>query len=116
MRWLFAPVPLGRIAAFRTLVYLFVAADLVVFTPWVRAHASTPGDLYQPRVARPGFGASDRFVVAPGQESTGLFNMPTSQSGHPLAPYYNLGHEAWMKGEPTQFLPGKTEHTLTLTP
>jgi len=48
MRWLFAPVPLGRIAAFRTLVYLFVAADLVIFTPWVRAHASTPGDLYQP--------------------------------------------------------------------
>ena len=48
MRWLFAPVPLGRVAAFRTLVYLFVAADLVVFTPWVRAHASTPGELYQP--------------------------------------------------------------------
>jgi hypothetical protein len=53
MRWLFAPVPLGRIAAFRTLVYLFVALDLVIFTPWVRAHASTPGSLYQPlRVGR----------------------------------------------------------------
>ncbi|MFI5888748.1 MFS transporter permease [Actinoplanes sp. NPDC051513] len=48
MRWLFSPVPLGRIAAFRTLVYLFVAADLVIFTPWVRAHANTPGELYQP--------------------------------------------------------------------
>jgi hypothetical protein len=46
--WLFAPVPKGRIAAFRTLVYLFVAADLVIFTPWVRNHASTPGDLYRP--------------------------------------------------------------------
>jgi hypothetical protein len=53
MRWLFAPVPLGRIAAFRTLVYLFVAADLVIFTPWVRSHANTPGELYQPlRVGR----------------------------------------------------------------
>jgi hypothetical protein len=46
--WLTEPVPRGRIAAFRTLVYLFVAADLVVFTPWVRNHASTPGDLYRP--------------------------------------------------------------------
>ena len=48
MSWLFAPVPRGRIAAFRTLVYLFAAADLVIFTPWVRAHANTPGELYQP--------------------------------------------------------------------
>ncbi len=46
--WLTEPVPLGRVAAFRTLIYLFVAADLVVFTPWVRHHASTPGDLYKP--------------------------------------------------------------------
>ena len=48
MRWLFEPVPKGRVAAFRTLVYLFVAADLVIFTPWVRHHADTPGELYQP--------------------------------------------------------------------
>lgn len=47
-RWLFDPVPLGRVAAFRTLVYLFVIADLIVFTPWVRAHANVPGELYQP--------------------------------------------------------------------
>jgi hypothetical protein len=46
--WLVEAVPLGRVAAFRTVVYLFVAADLVIFTPWVRDHASTPGDLYQP--------------------------------------------------------------------
>jgi hypothetical protein len=48
MRWLFEPVPKGRVAAFRTLVHLFVAADLVIFTPWVRHHADTPGELYQP--------------------------------------------------------------------
>ncbi|WP_067507939.1 MFS transporter permease [Actinoplanes sp. TFC3] len=46
--WLTEAVPRGRIAAFRTLVYLFVTADLVIFTPWVRNHASTPGELYQP--------------------------------------------------------------------
>jgi hypothetical protein len=53
VKWLFEPVPRGRIAAFRTLVYLFVAADMVIFTPWVRAHADTPGSLYQPlRIGR----------------------------------------------------------------
>ncbi|GGL18393.1 MFS transporter permease [Mangrovihabitans endophyticus] len=46
--WFTSPVPRGRIAAFRTLIYLFVAADLVIFTPWVRQHADTPTDLYQP--------------------------------------------------------------------
>ena len=47
-RWLTEPVPLGRLAAFRTLVYLFVIADAVVFTPWARAHADVPGELYRP--------------------------------------------------------------------
>src|SRR4051812_15561838 len=74
------------------------------------------GDSYQPRVARPSFGASDRFVVAPGQERTGFFHMPTGQSGHPLSPYYNLGHEAWMKGQPTPFLPGETKWRLYFQP
>jgi hypothetical protein len=46
--WLFEPVPRGRIAAFRTLVYLFVAADLVLFSGWVRSHADVPGSLYKP--------------------------------------------------------------------
>src|SRR5262245_6408818 len=48
LKWLTEPVPRGRIAAFRTLVYLFVGGDLVVFTPWVRGHADVPGALYQP--------------------------------------------------------------------
>jgi hypothetical protein len=47
-RALFAPVPRGRVAAFRTIVYLFVVLDLLIFTPWVRSHASVPGELYQP--------------------------------------------------------------------
>ncbi|WP_245828231.1 HTTM domain-containing protein [Micromonospora avicenniae] len=48
IRWLTEPVPRGRVAAFRTLIYLFVAADLVFFTPWVRTRVNVPGDLYQP--------------------------------------------------------------------
>ncbi|MBX7269274.1 HTTM domain-containing protein [Micromonospora sp. Llam7] len=47
-RWLTEAVPRGRVAAFRTLVYLFVAGDLLVFTPWIRARVDVPGDLYQP--------------------------------------------------------------------
>jgi hypothetical protein len=48
MGWLTAPVPLGRLAAFRTLIYLFVIADLLVFNRWVHSHADLPGELYQP--------------------------------------------------------------------
>jgi hypothetical protein len=52
-RWLFEAVPVGRVAAFRTLIYLFVAGDLVWFTPWVRSHASVPTQFYQPlRIGR----------------------------------------------------------------
>jgi hypothetical protein len=47
-RWMTEPVPRGRVAAFRTVIYLFVAADLVWFTPWVRSHAAIPGVFYQP--------------------------------------------------------------------
>ncbi len=42
--------------------------------------------------------------------------MPGGQSGHPMSPHYRAGHEAWVKGEPTPFLPGETVHTLTLVP
>lgn len=59
-------------------------------------------------------GASMRLVVAPGKERDGIFHMPGGQSGHPLSPYYRAGHEAWARGEPSPFLPGKPEHTLVL--
>lgn len=75
-----------------------------------------PGDVYQPRVASPGFGASVRFVVAPGHESEGIYHMPTGQSGHPLSPYYNRGHDDWAKGRPAPFLPGETRWRLTFLP
>ncbi|MFG2037550.1 MFS transporter permease [Dactylosporangium sp. NPDC048998] len=49
-RWLFAPVPKARIAAFRTLVYLFIPLDLVFFSAWIKSHGNLPGNLYQPLV------------------------------------------------------------------
>lgn len=75
-----------------------------------------PGDVYQPRAQTRGFGASERFAVSPGREEEGIFHMPGGQSGHPLAPYYLAGHDAWVRGEPTPFLPGAAVWTLTLEP
>lgn len=73
-----------------------------------------PGDSYMPRVQGQSFGASQRMAVSPGHEENGIFHMPTSQSGHPWSPYYGLGHESWVKGEATPFLPGPSKYTLTL--
>jgi len=75
-----------------------------------------PGDNDMPRVQSPTHGASERFVVAPGHEAEGFFHMPGGQSGHPLSPYYRAGHGAWVRGEPTPFLPGSPVHRLTLQP
>lgn len=47
-RWFFAPVPLGRVAALRTLAYLFVPLDVLFLTGWVLDHKDVPGELYQP--------------------------------------------------------------------
>ena len=74
------------------------------------------GDNDMPRVHLPGFGASERFVVSPGRESDGILHMPGGQSGHPWSPHYRAGHEDWVRGAPSPFLPGPTEHTLRLHP
>ena len=73
-----------------------------------------PGDSYMPRVQGKAFGASERMVVSPGHEETGILNMPTSQSGHPFSPFYKKGHRDWEQGKASPFLPGKTKYTLTL--
>jgi penicillin amidase len=93
--------------------------------PWLSRwldmpEARLPGDNDMPRVrdniTEQAFGASERMVVSPGHEADGIFHMPGGQSGHPLSPHYSDGHAAWVKGEPTPFLPGATIHTLVLEP
>ena len=74
------------------------------------------GDHDMPHVHVSGFGASERFAVSPGHEVTGILHMPGGQSGHPWSPFYRAGHEAWVRGEPTPFLPGPAQHTLRLLP
>ena len=75
-----------------------------------------PGDGAMPRVQGPAFGASERMVVSPGHEADGIVHMPGGQSGHFLSPFWGAGHEDWVQGRPTPFLPGKAEYTLTLKP
>ncbi|MBN8922656.1 MAG: penicillin acylase family protein [Rhodanobacter sp. 68-29] len=75
-----------------------------------------PGDDNMPRVARPGFGASERLAVSPGHEAQGILEMPGGQSDNPLSPYYGAGHEDWVRGRPTPLLPGPAQHTLVLEP
>lgn len=74
------------------------------------------GDSNMPRVVAPDFGASERMVVSPGHESDGFIHMPGGQSGNPLSPYWGAGHEDWVHGRPTPFLPGRPEHSLRLVP
>lgn len=74
------------------------------------------GDNHVPRVARPDFGASQRTVVSPGHEEDGIMQLPGGQSGHPLSQYWGAGHDAWLSGEVTPFLPGEAAYTLNLRP
>lgn len=75
-----------------------------------------PGDHNMPRVASPGFGASERIDVSPGHEDESILEMPGGQSDNPLSPFYGAGHEDWVHGRPTPLMPGKDRHTLVLEP
>lgn len=75
-----------------------------------------PGDHHLPRVQDVAFGASQRFAVTPGREDEGYFHMPAGQSGHPLSPFYRMGHEDWVQGRASPFLPGETRYRLRLVP
>lgn len=46
--WWLSPLPRGRVAALRTLVYSFVLVDLFLLRPWVSWHANVPTELYHP--------------------------------------------------------------------
>ncbi|OMV27881.1 penicillin amidase [Burkholderia pseudomallei] len=93
------------------------AGSLPLLGGWLTAPAAQmPGDSHMPRVAAPDFGQSERMVVSPGHEEFGIFNMPGGQSGHPLSPFFLAGHDAWVRAEPTPFLPGVARHTLRFAP
>lgn len=74
------------------------------------------GDTYMPRVQGKAFGSSQRMVISPGHEHQAIFHMPSSQSGHPLSPYYGKGHEDWVKGLASPLLPGPEKYKLEFLP
>ncbi len=74
------------------------------------------GDLDMPKAQGPAFGASQRYAVSPGDERNGILHMPTGQTAHPLSDFFGRGHDDWVRGAPSPFLPGEPAHTLTLAP
>ena len=85
------------------------------FGRWLNMAAEPlDGATHMPRVQTPDFGSSERFAVSPGHEDEAYFHMPTGQSGHPLSPFYRAGHESWVRGDPTPFLPGAHQHKIRL--
>jgi hypothetical protein len=48
--WWFPPLPLGRVAGLRAVVYLFAWVDIFVYNPWVASHGDLPASTYQPLV------------------------------------------------------------------
>ena len=75
-----------------------------------------PGDSNMPRVQLASFGASMRMVVSPGREGEGIFEQPGGASGHPLSRFYRAGHQNWVDGKPSPFLPGPAKYWLELRP
>jgi penicillin amidase len=94
-----------------------LGAALPLLGRWLNIpNKAVPGDLDMPRVVGQFFSASERMVVSPGHEETGIFHMPVGESGHPLSPHYRDGHAAWVEGLPTPFLPGAPVDVLKLVP
>ncbi|MFC0679605.1 penicillin acylase family protein [Lysobacter korlensis] len=87
----------------------------------VRSRLCMPGDplpgdtVGMARVQSPDSGAAQRMVVAPGREADGIIHMPGGQSGHPFSPFWGAGHDDWVHGRPTPFLPGPALHSLQLS-
>jgi penicillin amidase len=90
--------------------------------PWLTRWLDMPPDPLpggrsdMPLIQGPDFGASERLVVSPGAEERGIFHMPCGQSGHPLSPFYRLGHGDWVRGRDSPLLPGAPIATLVLRP
>jgi penicillin amidase len=94
-----------------------LASAVPLFGRWLTL-PDTPmnGDAHMPRVQSPSAGASQRFGVSPGRESEAYLHMPGGQSAHPLSPFFIAGHEDWVEGRASNWLPGEPVHRLELSP
>lgn len=78
--------------------------------------AELAGDRHMPRVQRPSHGQSQRLVVSPGEEASGILTLPTGQSGHPLSPFYRSDFAFWRDEAELSMLPGPQKYLLELQP
>ncbi|QQX79071.1 penicillin acylase family protein [Shewanella sp. KX20019] len=74
------------------------------------------GDSYMPAVQGSSFGASQRFIVQPGDEANGVLSIPGGQSGHPLSDFYRVGFTEYAAQQHTPLLPSKLLHRIEISP
>ena len=75
-----------------------------------------PGDTTAPSCRSSGLWLPERFVVSPGYESDGIFEMPVGEASNPLSPYFLAGHSDWLEGRASPFMPGSPRWTFVLKP
>ncbi|ABZ77564.1 Penicillin amidase [Shewanella halifaxensis HAW-EB4] len=74
------------------------------------------GDSFMPAVQGASFGASQRFIVQPGDEKNAIMTIPGGQSGHPLSDFYRSGFDDYVTQQSTPLLPGEIVHRLEIIP
>ncbi|WP_299803375.1 penicillin acylase family protein [uncultured Shewanella sp.] len=74
------------------------------------------GDSFMPAVQGASFGASQRFIVQPGDEANAIMTIPGGQSGHPLSDFYRAGFDEYATQQSTPLLPGRSVHRLEISP
>ncbi|PKH54900.1 penicillin acylase family protein [Shewanella sp. Choline-02u-19] len=72
------------------------------------------GDSYMPAVQGASFGASQRFIVQPGDEANGVLAIPGGQSGHPLSDFYRAGFTEYAAQQQTPLLPSRRLHRIEI--
>jgi penicillin amidase len=82
---------------------------------WLNMPASPlNGDLHMPLAQIGVHGPVQRMVVAPGREHAGIAHLAGGQAANPRTPYFARGHDAWVRGAETPFLPGPAVYELRL--
>jgi penicillin amidase len=113
-------VPLERITwgmVNRARVQHPLGSAVPALAPWLNyPRAALAGGSMVVRVARPTSGASERFVVVPGDAQAGFFALPGGESGHFLSPHYEDGFADWVAGRYVAFEPGPARHEIRLVP
>jgi len=100
----------GTVKPQHLLARVIPGADLLLSMPEYRVS----GDRYMPKISRTAYGASERMVVAPGQEESAIFHMPSGQVANPLSPFWGKGHEDWIEGKASPLFTTNQQHTFIL--